>query len=200
MVKLVPHDIQFFASAAELRDWFETNHATAPELWVGYYKKATGLPSVVWAEAVEEALCVGWIDGLAKRIDDRSHVQRFTPRRAGSNWSAINVASVERLTGQGRMRPAGIAAFEARRADRTAIYAYEQDAAEFSPAELARFRAESGAWADWQARSASYRRSATHWVTSAKRPETRTRRLSTLIEDSGAGRPIRLLSYARTNG
>lgn len=197
MVKLVPHDIRFFAAPDELRDWFDAHHATEDELWLGYYKKASGRASVTWAQAVEEALCVGWIDGVLKRIDDESHVQRFTPRRAGSNWSAINVASVERLLRADRMRPAGIAAFGARRPDRTAIYSYERDAAEFSSEEVARFRAEAVAWADWQARPASYRRTATHWVTSAKRAETRERRLATLIVDSAAGRQVRPLRWTR---
>jgi uncharacterized protein YdeI (YjbR/CyaY-like superfamily) len=190
VVILVPHDIRFFATRSALRDWFDANHTTADELWLGYYKKSSGRASVVWAEAVEEALCVGWIDGLLKRVDDRSHVQRFTPRRPGSNWSAINVASVERLTADGRMRPAGIAAFELRTADRTAIYSYERAAAQFAADELARFRADPAAWADWEQRPPSYRRAVTHWVTSAKRAETRDRRLATLIEDSRAGRLV----------
>ena len=112
-------DIRFFATPADLRDWFDANHETAPELWLGQYKKGSGRPSVTWAQAVDEALCVGWIDGILKRIDEFSHVQRFTPRRKGSNWSAVNVANVERLTAEGRMRPAGIAAFEARTPERT---------------------------------------------------------------------------------
>ena len=107
MVKLVPRDVRFFATTSALRDWFDANHETADELWLGYYKKGSGMPSVTWTEAVDEALCVGWIDGVLQRIDDRSHAQRFTPRRKGSNWSAINVAKVATLTEQDRMRPAG---------------------------------------------------------------------------------------------
>jgi uncharacterized protein YdeI (YjbR/CyaY-like superfamily) len=200
MVKLIPHDVTFFASPEELRDWFDANHATASELWLGYHKKATGRRTVVWSEAVEEALCVGWIDGIVKRIDDESHAQRFTPRRPGSTWSAINVASIARLTAQERMRPAGLAAFEARTVDRTAIYSYETDVGDLSSEELGRFRSDAVAWTDWQRRSPSYRRAATHWVASAKRPETRERRLATLVEDSRAGRVIRPLSWTRKTG
>ncbi len=190
MVKLVPHDIRFFETPADLRDWFDANHATADELWLGIYKKATDRPTVPWSQAVDEALCVGWIDGIAKRIDDVSHVQRFTPRRKGSNWSAINVAKVAELTGQGRMRPAGIAAFEARTAERTEIYSYERQASSLSDEETARFRADPIAWADWERRPPGYRKTVTHWVTGAKQAATRERRLTRLIEDSRAGRPV----------
>ncbi len=130
MPKLVPHDIRFFATPAEMRDWFDANHETADELWLGQYKKASGRPTVSWSDAVDEALCVGWIDGQLQRIDEISHAQRFTPRRKGSNWSAINVAKVGVLTDQGRMRPAGIRAFEARTDARTAVYSYERPIAD----------------------------------------------------------------------
>jgi len=109
-----PHDVVFFATPEELRDWFAANHATADELWLGYYKKASGRPSVDWSQVVDEALCVGWIDGVRKSVSDEVSVQRLTPRRKGSTWSAINVAKVATLTEQGRMRPAGLAAFAAR--------------------------------------------------------------------------------------
>lgn len=196
-MKLEPHDVVFFAGQEALRDWFDANHADAGELWLGYHKRATGRPSVVWAEAVDEALCVGWIDGVVKRIDETAHVQRFTPRRRGSIWSAVNVANVERLIAEGRMRPAGVAAFEARRPDRTAVYAHEREVAELSAGEVARFQADPEAWVDWQARPRSYRRSATHWVTGAKRTETRARRLTTLIDDSHHGRTVKPLARTR---
>ena len=197
MAKLEPTDVRFFETPADLRDWFDANHATAAELWLGRYTKGSGRPSVTWAQAVDEALCVGWIDGILKRIDDISHVQRFTPRRKGSNWSAVNVANVERLLTEGRMRPAGIAAFEARTAARTAVYSYEREIEPFSDDEIARLRADASAWADWEARAPSYRRSVTGWVTGAKQPATRERRLSTLIEESRAGRPIKAFSWTR---
>jgi len=197
MVKLIPHDVRFFASPAELRDWFDANHETADELWLGYWKKATGRPSLPWSEAVDEALCVGWIDSVRQRLDDASSAQRFTPRRKGSIWSAINVAKVGALTDQGRMRPTGLRAFEARTRERTAIYSYEREIEALTADEIARFRAEPVAWAEFERRAPSYRRAATHWVTSAKRAETRERRLAQLIEDSKAGRPVSPLRYAR---
>jgi uncharacterized protein YdeI (YjbR/CyaY-like superfamily) len=197
MVKLEPHDIRFFATPSELRDWFDANHATAGELWLGYYKKAAGLPSVTWSEAVDEALCVGWIDGVVQRLDDASHAQRFTPRRRASTWSAVNVAKAMALTAEGRMRPAGIRAFEARTAARTGIYSYERPAGSLTDEETERFRADPTAWQDWEARPPSYRKAALHWVTSARRAATRERRLAALIEDSRAGRPIKPLVVTR---
>ena len=197
MVKLAPHDVRFFATPSELRDWFDANHATADELWLGYYKKGSGRPSIAWAEAVDEALCVGWIDGQVQRIDDTSHAQRFTRRRKGSTWSQINVAKVATLTAEGRMRPAGLRAFEARTAANTGIYSYERAAEVLSDDELARFRADRAAWADWEARPPSYRRAAVHWVTSAKQAATRERRLVALIDDSRAGRLIKPLAWTR---
>ena len=187
---LQPHDIRFFATPDELRHWFDANHATADELWLGYYRKASGRPSVDWSQAVDEALCVGWIDGVRHSLDDTSFVQRFTPRRKGSTWSAINVAKVAALTEQGRMRRAGLAAFEDRSDARTAMYSYERAEASFTPEEEAHFRAHAPAWADWQGRPPSYRRAVTHWVTSAKQAATRARRLETLIADSAAGRKV----------
>lgn len=192
-----PHDVRFFATPDELRDWFGANHQTADELWLGYYRKSTGYPSVDWPQAVDEALCVGWIDGVRRSVDATSFVQRFTPRRKGSTWSAINVAKVAALTEAGRMRPAGLAAFEARSDANTAIYSYEQPAAAFTPEEEARFQANTAAWADWQARPPSYRRAVTHWVTSAKQAATGARRLDTLIADSAAGRKVKPMRWSR---
>ncbi len=200
MVKLEPTDVRFFPVPADLRAWFDANHATAPELWLGYHKKGTGRPSVVWAQAVDEALCVGWIDGIVKRLDDATHAQRFTPRRKGSTWSAINVKNVERLIAEGRIRAAGLAAFEARTGANTAIYSYEREIEPFSEAELARLQADDSAWMDWQKRPPSYRRAVTGWVTSAKQAATRERRLSMLIEDSRAGRLLKQYTWGRKDG
>lgn len=197
MPRLVPHDVRFFASPGELRDWFDANHETAAELWLGQYKKATGRRTVTWAEAVDEALCVGWIDGQLQRLDETSHAQRFTPRRKGSTWSAVNVANVERLTAEGRMRPAGMRAFEARTAANTGVYSYEREVERLSTDELARLEADPAAWADWERRPPSYRRAVMHWITSAKRPDTRARRLSTLIEDSRAGRLVGPMAWTQ---
>jgi len=192
-----PRDVTFFPTAAELRDWFDENHSTADELWLGYFKAGSGRPSVTWSEAVDEALCVGWIDGLVKRIDEVSHAQRFTPRRKGSTWSTVNVAKVAVLTAMGRMRPAGIRAYEARSPARTGTYSYERPVDALTDEEVARFKGEPAAWEDWEARPPSYRKAAIHWVTSAKQPATRERRLAALIEDSLAGRPIKPLVSTR---
>lgn len=189
-----PRDVRFFATTTDLRDWFDVNHATAGELWLGYYKVKSGRPSITWSQAVDEALCVGWIDGVRYSLDEATHAQRFTPRRKGSTWSAINVAKVAMLTDQGRMRPAGVAAFEARDPARTAIYSYEREAAAFTDDEFARFQAHADAWADWERRPPSYRKQGTHWVTDAKQAATRERRLATLIEAHAAGRRPRPLT------
>ena len=193
-----PPDPLYFETPAELRDWFDANHETASELWLGSYKKATGRPSVQWSEAVDEALCVGWIDSIRYSLDAERSAQRFTPRRKGSNWSAVNIAKVAELTAQGRMRPAGLAAFAARSDARSAVYSYEQrHAAAFAPDDEARFRANASAWEWWEKRPPSYRTAARYWVVSAKKPETRARRLDTLIEDSAAGRTVKPLTPRR---
>jgi uncharacterized protein YdeI (YjbR/CyaY-like superfamily) len=182
--------VLFLASANDLRDWFDANHETAEELWLGYHKKGTGRPTVTWEQAVDEALCVGWIDSVRYSLDEGRGAQRLTPRRKGSIWSARNVEIAERLIREGRMRPAGLAAFEARKVERTAVYSYENEAAAFTEEEVGRFKANAAAWADWQARSPSYRRTVTFWVASAKRPETRGRRFQALLADSAAGRMV----------
>ena len=178
-------DAIFFETPEELRAWLEKHHATASELWVGYYKKATGRRSLTWSQVVDEALCFGWIDGKLQCIDEHRHRQRLTPRRRNSNWSAINIAKVAELRAQGRMTPAGEAAFAARRDDRAAVYSYERrHEAAFDAEQEAAFRANASAWEWFAAQSPSYRSTATFWVVSAKRPETRARRLATLIECS----------------
>jgi uncharacterized protein YdeI (YjbR/CyaY-like superfamily) len=184
-------DAIFFAAPGELRAWFEENHATAPELWVGYYKKATKRPTITWVEAVEEALCFGWIDGKLQRIDDEKHRQRFTPRRKGSNWSEVNIAKVAELRAQGRMTPAGEAAFAERRVVEPGALTYERrHEAAFDSDQEAEFRANEAAWAWFEAQSTSYRQLATFWVVTAKRPDTRARRLGLLIECSAEGRRV----------
>jgi uncharacterized protein YdeI (YjbR/CyaY-like superfamily) len=189
--------VRFFDASQDLRDWFDENHATTSELWLGYHKVGSGRPSVSWSDAVDEALCVGWIDGIVRRIDDDSYAQRFTPRRAGSTWSSVNVAKVGVLIALGQMRPAGMRAFEARTVERTGIYSYEGTPEALSDDELERFRAETAAWKDWESRPPSYRKAAIHWVTTAKGASTRERRLAALIEDSLAGRPIKPLAWTR---
>ena len=184
----------YFESPEEFYEWLEQHHETEAEVYVGYWKKATGKPSLTWSQAVDQALCFGWIDGRVKGIDDQRHMQRFTPRKPTSNWSKVNVEKVARLTEAGLMRPAGIAAFERRRADRTGIYSFERDKqATLEPEQEERFRANAKAWEFFQAQPPGYRRTAIHLVTSAKRPETRERRLDQLIEDSAAGRRLKQL-------
>ena len=180
------------------RGWLEEHHETADEVWLGMYKKHSPRHNMTWSEAVDEALCFGWIDGVMHRIDDERHAQRFTPRKASSNWSAVNVAKVEKLRAEGRMRPAGEAAFARRRDDRTAIYTYERPERALEPEQQARFEAAADAWAFFSAQPPGYRKLALGWVTGAKKPETRERRLATLIEDSAAGR--RLQRYTRPGG
>jgi uncharacterized protein YdeI (YjbR/CyaY-like superfamily) len=186
----VSKDATFFTTPAELRAWFEQHHATASELWLGYYKKASGRPRITWVEAVEEALCFGWIDGKTQRIDEHRYRQRLTPRRRGSNWSAVNIAKVAELRAQGRMTPAGEAAFAARREDRSGLTYERRHEAAFDDEQEAAFRADEAAWEWFSQQSASYRHLATFWVVSAKRPETRARRLASLIECSAEGRRV----------
>jgi uncharacterized protein YdeI (YjbR/CyaY-like superfamily) len=186
--------VVFFETPAEFRAWLEANHETATELWVGFHKKATGRPSMVWSEAVDQALCFGWIDGIRKSVDAGSYANRFTPRKARSTWSNVNIEKVARLTEQGLMMPAGRRAFEARDPANFGIYSFEQRPETFPPAFEAQLQANAEAWAFWQAQPPGYRRTATFWVLSAKREETRRKRLATLIEDSAQGRRIGLLA------
>ena len=179
MVRLEPHDVLFFASPAELRDWLAANHATAPYLWAGFRAKGSG-STITWPELVDEVLCYGWIDSVRMPVEGGSAI-RITPRRDGSIWSARNVGRVEALRAEGRMREPGEAAFATRREDRTGVYSFERDAALDAEAEAA-LRARDGAWTFWEAQPPGYRRTATHWVMSAKRPETRTTRLTTLVD------------------
>ena len=188
-------DAIYFSSPAELGAWLERHHESESELWLGYWKKATGKPSLTWSQAVDEALCYGWIDGIVRRVDDERHIQRFTPRKPSSNWSAVNIAKVEQLRAAGRMRAAGEAAFARRRADRSGVYSYEQRKdPQLEPEQERRFRANAAAWEYFLEQPPSYRRPALWWVVSAKRPETRERRLATLIEDSAARRTLKQLT------
>jgi uncharacterized protein YdeI (YjbR/CyaY-like superfamily) len=191
-------DPLFFAAPADFRAWLEANHADASELYVGFHKKATGKPSITWPESVDEALCFGWIDGVRRSLGAVSYVIRFTPRKARSTWSAVNIKRAQELIAEGRMQPAGLTAFEARTDDRSAIYAYEQRGnAKLDPEQEREFRANAAAWEHFQSRPPSYRKTAIWWVVSAKREETRRKRLRTLIDDSAEGRTIRQLTPRR---
>jgi uncharacterized protein YdeI (YjbR/CyaY-like superfamily) len=185
----------FFETPSEFRAWLEAHHAEARELWVGFHKKGSGKPSITWPESVDEALCFGWIDGVRKSLGEESYVIRFTPRKTRSTWSAVNIMRMQELIAEGRARAAGLAAFGARTDDRSAIYAYEQRrTAKLEPEHERELRANPEAWAYFQSRPPSYRRTAIWWIVSAKREETRLRRLRTLIEDSAAGRTLRQLT------
>jgi uncharacterized protein YdeI (YjbR/CyaY-like superfamily) len=185
----------FFASPEEFRAWLEEHHATATELLVGFHKRGTGRPTMTWTEAVREALCFGWIDGIRHSLGDESYTIRFTPRKPRGNWSSLNVRHVEELIREGRMTPAGLAAYEARTPERTGVYAFEQrHSARLDRQQEERFRADPKAWEFLQAQPASYRQTAIYWVVSAKREETRARRLATLISDSAAGRRLAQLT------
>jgi uncharacterized protein YdeI (YjbR/CyaY-like superfamily) len=184
-----------FAGPAELRAWLEEHHETDEELWLGFYKKATGKQTMTWSEAVDEALCFGWIDGRQQSVDDETYALRFTPRKPRSTWSIVNIRKAEGLIREGRMRPAGLAAFERRSGERPGIYSHEQrDAARLDEESERRFRANEKAWEFFQAQPPWYRKAAVWLVVSAKRAETRERRLATLIEDSEHGRTIRQLT------
>lgn len=178
----------FFPTPEDFRAWLEEHHDSAEVLWVGYYKKATGKPSITWPESVDEALCFGWIDGLRKSVDEVSYKIRFTPRKPDSNWSAVNIARVKELVLEGRMRPAGLAAYERRLETKSRVYSYEQrKKAKLDPEAEKRFRANTEAWEFFRSQPPGYRKTAIHWVTSAKRKDTRKRRLDTLIKDSANG-------------
>jgi uncharacterized protein YdeI (YjbR/CyaY-like superfamily) len=185
----------FFDDAAALRRWLEKNHAAATELFIGFLKKAPGRTSLTYAEALDEALCFGWIDGVRRSLDGDRWYQRYTPRKAKSTWSLVNVRHVERLEKEGRMATPGRKAFEARDEKRTGLYSFEQRRQFAFDREATRaFQAKPKAWAFFQAQPPGYRRTVTFWVMSAKRPETRQRRLRQLIDDSAKGRRIGMLS------
>lgn len=184
----------FFASAAEFRAWLEVNHETATELWMGLNKKHVVARGLTWDDAVPEALCFGWIDSVAQRIDEDSVRQRWTPRKSSSNWSTINIAHVERLVAEGKMTPAGLAAYEKRKPERSGIYAYEAGGL-LSDAQRARLMADPAAAAFWEIATPTYRKVAENWVVTAKREETRESRLVQLIEDSAAGLLIKPQRY-----
>ena len=181
----------FPRSPAELRAWLDEHHEIANELFVGAWRKSAGQQTVTWEDIVDEALSFGWIDGVRRSLGDDRWVIRLTPRRKGSIWSNRNIGRVEALRAEGRMRPAGEAAFAARRDDRSGVYSFEnRDEAALTPDQERTFRAEPAAWEWFSAQSPSYRKTAVFWVVSAKREETRARRLATLIEDSKAGRDV----------
>ena len=183
---------RFFATANALRAWLECNSEATSELIVGFYKVGSGRPSMGWGESVDEALCFGWIDGVRKRIDDDSYQIRFTPRKTTSIWSAINIAKVGQLQAQGRMRPGGLRAFSRRKEGKSIVYAHEQEGtAQLLPNELRNFKKEKAAWKYFEDCPPSYKKVLLHWVTTAKKVETRASRLDTLMAACTAGKRLR---------
>jgi uncharacterized protein YdeI (YjbR/CyaY-like superfamily) len=183
-------EVVYFESAAAFRDWLLENHNSAKELWVGFRKKGSGLPSITYPEAVDEALCVGWIDGVRKSVDRESYTTRFTPRRPRSIWSTVNLKRYAELTKLGRVQPSGIQTFESRDPARSGLYAFENRPASLPEQFEARFKQNAEAWAFFQSRPPWYQRTAIWWIVSAKRRETQEKRLETLIKDSAAGETI----------
>ena len=180
--------VKFFRTPAAFRKWLEAHHATTRELWVGYYKKDTGRPSITWPESVDEALCFGWIDGVRKSVDSLSYTIRFSPRKPTSIWSAVNIRRMKALIEEGRVRPPGLAAYEARREYRSGIYSYEQRRPDLEEPYRSLASKNKAAWAFFQAQSPSYRKRAGWYVVSAKKEQTRLKRLAKLMEDWAAGR------------
>ena len=182
-------EANFFKTEADFRRWLAANHETAPELLVGFWKKGSGKASIDWPQARDQALCFGWIDGIRKSLGDEAYTIRFTPRRKGSIWSKVNVERFEALKSAGQMMAAGEAAYE-RDKHRSGVYSYEKPLASLTAEEEGLFRKNKAAWSDWEKRPPGYRKTALGWVTGAKRPETRAKRLAELIAVSGQGRRL----------
>src|SRR5260370_4373874 len=194
----MPPKPTFFATPADFRAWFKSHHDKFQELFVGFHKKGSGKPSITWPESVQVVLCFGWIDGVRKSIDETSYMIRFTPRKPTSTWSAINIKFVQELTKKGLMHPAGLKAFAARSPIKSGIYAYEQrKSAQFTREQEKRFRANKAAWEFFRSQATWYQRVTTYWVISAKREETKLKRLSSLIEHSQNRRTLPQLTRAK---
>ena len=183
-------EIVFFLRPPDLQKWFRRNHATERELWIGFYKKNSGRPSITWPESVDEALCVGWIDGIRKSIDAESYMIRFTPRRRESIWSAVNIKRVETLTNEKRMQPPGLAAFAARREYKSGIYSYEQRGEHLPEPYAGLLQRNKKAWEFFEAQPPFYRKMTGWWVVSAKQEKTRLKRLQKLIAESARRRRL----------
>ena len=178
---------RFFRSHSAFRAWLAKHHAVTSELLVGFYKKGSGKPSLTWPESVDEALCFGWIDGIRRRVDDDSYTIRFTPRRPRSIWSAVNIRRAQALADEGKMRPTGRAAYDARKENRSGVYAYEHRSATLPEAYARRMKKHKAAWSFFLAQPPSYRKKIGWWIVSAKQEETRLKRLAKLIDDSARG-------------
>lgn len=182
---------RFFKTPAAFRKWLSANHAKSKELWVGFYRKDSGKPSITWPESVDEALCFGWIDGIRKKFDDESYMIRFTPRKPRSVWSGVNIRNVARLINEKRMQPAGMKAYAARNEDRSGIYSYEQRPTELIEPYVAEFKRNKAAWKFFQAQPPYYRKMMTWFILSAKQESTRVMRLQKLIQASENNQRLR---------
>ena len=182
--------VRYFKSPSNFRRWLEKNHAITQEVWVGYYKKSSRQPSMTWPESVDGALCFGWIDGIRKSVDDLRYTSRFTPRRRGSIWSAVNIKRVRELSDKGLMKPHGMAAFDARKENRSGIYSYEQRSTNLDAPYEKRLRQNKAAADFFYAQPPSYRKAIGWWVVSAKQEATRLKRLQKLIEESANGKRL----------
>jgi uncharacterized protein YdeI (YjbR/CyaY-like superfamily) len=181
---------KFFRTPADFRTWLDENHATATELWVGFYTKDSGKPSITWPESVDQALCFGWIDGIRKRVDEISYQIRFTPRRRGSIWSATNIKRAKELVRQKQMQPTGLTAFAARIENKSGIYSYEQRSTELSQPYAKLLKKNKAAWNFFEKQPPSYRKMIGWWIISAKKEETRLARLAKLISESAKGKRL----------
>lgn len=181
---------KYFKSPSDFRQWLAAHHARARELQVGFYKKDSGRPSITWEESIDQALCFGWIDGVRKRVDEIRYTIRFTPRKASSNWSRVNIRRVNELSRRGLMEPAGIEAFARRDQKKTKLYSYENEGQELDPLSKRKFRANQQAWKYFQAQAPSYRKVAYRWVMGARQAETKAKRLAILIKDSENNRRL----------
>lgn len=188
---------KFFSTPAEFHQWLEQNHDKESELLIGFHRKASGKKSITYAEALDEALCFGWIDGVRKKLNETSYVQRFTPRKPKSIWSNVNVNHVERLKTEGRMQAAGLAAYERRTPERTGIYAFENRPHQLSRAYEKRFRENKKAWEFFEKQPPYYKRLTIFRIMSAKKEETQVRRLEQLIECSANGKRLGMLEKGR---
>jgi uncharacterized protein YdeI (YjbR/CyaY-like superfamily) len=178
---------KFFKSPQDFRKWLDANHDKEKELWVGYWKKSTGKPSLTWQESVDQALCYGWIDGVRKSVDEDSYTNRFTPRTARSAWSAVNLKRAKELIKEGLMQPAGLKAFEARRENRSGIYSYEQRPQDLPEPYAGTLKKNKAAWEFFQSQPPGYRKVITWWIISARKEETRLKRLEQLIQKAVKG-------------
>jgi uncharacterized protein YdeI (YjbR/CyaY-like superfamily) len=194
---MLASNITFFKTPAQFRKWLEKHQATVRELWAGFHKRDSGKPSMTWPESVDEALCFGWIDGIRKNVDETSYTIRFTPRKLGSFWSATNIKRAQELIDLGRMQPSGLLAFQNRKENRARVYSYEQQGPTLSNDYEIRFKANPVAWKFFRAQAPYYQRTVTWWVISAKKEETRLRRLDQLIADSAENRRIDFVSSTK---